>query len=984
MCGIGAIVGGDAEAVAALATTLWPSIARRGPDVQHEYVATSPSQSSTGFSNGTQSTPSHLHLLGSVLHLRGPDGEPTRQPLVDAGGSGDVLCWNGQVFGGTAALADVEASGGNDTRAILRRLRSACVSAEAELAMAPLDASSPDASVNASSTAVAETVATCFRRALEGVEGPFAIIYWSAAARTFVYGRDRLGRRSLLRARRGKSHCASNAEGDLFALASVAPVGSRYLDDVGEVDDSSEVAESMATREAGGVGLAAPNGRELLWEDVPSGGFFTLHVPLEVSNLSNLPASIAHSWEISIPVAIPTPENKDVAEYPAHREATLKKEEPETFESAVLEFVALLNDAVRKRVADVPRPPTKASATQEYWSPSEAIQGASASGARFANSDTQHAGKFPEASAPKCLDDPVNDNDCRVGVLFSGGIDCVVVAALADRHVPPGVPIELVNVSFYGGADNCDRHGNAAPCKNSKGSSVVDEKCENPAVSTDVPRRAPKRQRQLGNTSANASSAADAAPGDVVSTTAASPDRLAAIAAVAELRVLCPSREWRLVGVDVNYATDCAATDAQRAWLLSLCGPRATHMDLNIATALHFAAMGQGRLIFPPQPQYSLPNPSSHKQMSSEGSMRCESSCNSISASGDVHTQAIDSVGKAQNAKALATTNSNSSLRYADSFGHSADSLKKHNSAQTEGSNDGGSTISATLAESPANASEGILLECQGARCRGVAKAGCHLRACATCCRRTHSLLHQLAHGFEQRQHERATASDTMLDSYLVSTTKNGTESTPGGAEIEATTTTLPKNTPETTAEDTVAAAPLSKRARKRLVQESGGSQSSNGESKSKNKFSLSPEAVYAQLQREGLVSSTELEKFTSLQSLTGDVKGEEVMSGIDRKRGRVAEANVGKDSGRTLESSPSKAIAQILLGMCSVHSMKPRRAAVSAAWKFTSSSATSEIDGAKQAVELSLTTAAAVWGPAYTLNARVLLSGCVFTFRVY
>jgi len=139
MCGIGAVVGGNAEAVAAVATTLWPSIARRGPDVQHEHVATSPNQGSSDPSSCSHSSPSHLHLLGSVLHLRGPDGEPTRQPLVDAGGSGDVLCWNGQMFGSAAALADVEANGGNDTRAIMQRLRRACASAKAELATALFD-----------------------------------------------------------------------------------------------------------------------------------------------------------------------------------------------------------------------------------------------------------------------------------------------------------------------------------------------------------------------------------------------------------------------------------------------------------------------------------------------------------------------------------------------------------------------------------------------------------------------------------------------------------------------------------------------------------------------------------------------------------------------------------------------------------------------------------------------------------------------------
>ncbi|KAJ0182051.1 hypothetical protein K1T71_002773 [Dendrolimus kikuchii] len=39
-------------------------------------------------------------------------------------------------------------------------------------------------------------------------------------------------------------------------------------------------------------------------------------------------------------------------------------------------------------------------------------------------------------------------NHCTVGVLFSGGLDCTVLALLADKFIPPNQSIDLINVAF--------------------------------------------------------------------------------------------------------------------------------------------------------------------------------------------------------------------------------------------------------------------------------------------------------------------------------------------------------------------------------------------------------------------------------------------------------------------------------------------------------------------------------------------------------
>ena len=52
----------------------------------------------------------------------------------------------------------------------------------------------------------------------------------------------------------------------------------------------------------------------------------------------------------------------------------------------------------------------------------------------------------------KCKTCLVNERDicnhCTVGVLFSGGLDCTILALLADKYLPREQSIELINVAF--------------------------------------------------------------------------------------------------------------------------------------------------------------------------------------------------------------------------------------------------------------------------------------------------------------------------------------------------------------------------------------------------------------------------------------------------------------------------------------------------------------------------------------------------------
>lgn len=96
-----------------------------------------------------------LTFTSSVLHLRGQ--QVTKQPLVS--GSGDVLCWNGEIWQGLDVQDDE-----NDGVALLEAL-------------------------------IAEERVW---DVMGKLEGPWAMVFYSANKNKLWYGRDCLGRRSLL------------------------------------------------------------------------------------------------------------------------------------------------------------------------------------------------------------------------------------------------------------------------------------------------------------------------------------------------------------------------------------------------------------------------------------------------------------------------------------------------------------------------------------------------------------------------------------------------------------------------------------------------------------------------------------------------------------------------------------------------------------------------------------------------------------------
>lgn len=112
-----------------------------------------------------QASTTHIAFTSTVLALRGD--HIARQPFVDEK-SGSVFCWNGEAW----RIRDADVSG-NDGEAIASLLHAACHCA-------------PPAREGA------------IMKVLRSIDGPFAFVFFDRPSQRLYFGRDRLGRRSLL------------------------------------------------------------------------------------------------------------------------------------------------------------------------------------------------------------------------------------------------------------------------------------------------------------------------------------------------------------------------------------------------------------------------------------------------------------------------------------------------------------------------------------------------------------------------------------------------------------------------------------------------------------------------------------------------------------------------------------------------------------------------------------------------------------------
>lgn len=156
MCGIHGVV--STVAIPSISSELRNALSNRGPDhfgqADRELL----------ISNGDSVI--HLNFTSTVLALRGD--HVARQPL-ESPTTGSVLCWNGEAWR-------------IDGQPISRKN-------DGELILAKLDATGAPS---------AEPRESQILNTLRSIDGPVAFLYYDAQIRCLYFGRDRLGRRSLL------------------------------------------------------------------------------------------------------------------------------------------------------------------------------------------------------------------------------------------------------------------------------------------------------------------------------------------------------------------------------------------------------------------------------------------------------------------------------------------------------------------------------------------------------------------------------------------------------------------------------------------------------------------------------------------------------------------------------------------------------------------------------------------------------------------
>ncbi|KAG1655102.1 Asparagine synthetase domain-containing protein 1 [Nymphon striatum] len=373
------------------------------------------------------------YFMGCTLYQQGP--EYVKQPYVDD--FQNVLLWNGEIYNSTEKVK-------SDTFILAEKLSSCQKDSE-----------------------------VC--KVMSQIKGPWAFIYWQEKSKSLWFGRDRLGRRSLLW---NIQEVEKDVISDLI-LTSVAAHCSCSQHGIGE---------SMV-------------------HEVPAEGLFCIRFDEKNYNNSNLKID-RYSW--------------------LDHQTIQNSTNLQTFDAVIQEmekFSIHINDKLNisppvNCILNNELPITEIDSTKYEKCSHDFIFADLLKDSMFDFYVKQFSEKFGQAvklrtnhqqfQCKNCFSDKkMKCSHANIAILFSGGIDCAVIAAYADKYTQPNIPIDLINVAF------CQKDKCSIPSKHKEKNREVEDKTSSSEKSDDG--------------------------------TYSVPDRITGYESLKELKLIFPHRTWNFI-----------------------------------------------------------------------------------------------------------------------------------------------------------------------------------------------------------------------------------------------------------------------------------------------------------------------------------------------------------------------------------------------------------------------------------------------------
>ncbi|KAM9663944.1 asparagine synthetase domain-containing protein 1 [Trichechus inunguis] len=360
------------------------------------------------------------------------------------------------------------------------------------------------------------------------IQGPWSFIYYQASTHYLWFGRDFFGRRSLLWHfnNLGKSFCLSSVGTQTSGVANQwqeVPACGIFRIDL----KSAAISKCVILKSYPWKYISREN---VIKECVDSLTQISADLPKIVSVEANeaklyLEQSVVPLNMVLPPAAFET-HCTDISRVPPIRETLQVCLTDRHMKEVVQQFIDVLSISVKRRVLYLPRDESLTSNVLKTC-----------------------------------------DKRASIAILFSGGIDSMVIATLADRHIPIDEPIDLLNVAFM-------TKEKPIPTSSNKKRSKQKNHCEIPSEEF----------------SKNLAATADDNPDKQLSV----PDRITGRAGLKELQAVNPSRIWNFVEINVSLEE---LQKFRRTRICQLIQPLDTVLDDSIGCAVWFASRGIGCVV---------------------------------------------------------------------------------------------------------------------------------------------------------------------------------------------------------------------------------------------------------------------------------------------------------------------------------------------------------------------------------------------------